>query len=292
MEDLLIRGIAESGDFRFFGIDATNSVKRAKKIHHLSSTNTLLMGKVIAATYLLSSDLKNKTDVVTFKIDSDGVSGNIICTAKADGTIKSYMRNATKEVYSETKMIDTKTALGKGQLTIIKDMGMKHPYVGSTELITSEIAQDLTYYFAKSEQIPSSVGLGVLTNSEGDVKHAGGFIIQMMPDASENMIEMIEDNMGHFPNLTDMMDMGHSITRLITDFILKDIPVKITEQKKVRYYCGCSKNTFKKGLSLLSTKELKEIIKTEETIKVDCHFCNTTYEYSIEEIKDILKNKK
>ncbi|MCD4817477.1 MAG: Hsp33 family molecular chaperone HslO [Candidatus Cloacimonetes bacterium] len=294
MKDKLIRGITQNKFVRFFGIDSTETLKYATKIHNLSITSTVAYGRLLNAAVMMGMDLKSENDLITLKIDCNGPIKGILITAKNNGDVKGYAKNPEVELplNSETKSIDIKNALGTGQITIIKDLGLKHPYVGTVELLYGEIAEDITYYFAKSDQIPTSVGLGVLIDKNGEVKKSGGFIIQLMPGIPEETIVQIEKNLEKFPNLTDMMDMGYSIEELIINYILKRLDAKVTETKSIQYKCDCSKEKFRKGLKLLEKKELEVAIQNKEVLQTNCHFCNKTYDYKVDDIKEIIKELK
>jgi len=289
--DRIIRGITRDKSIRFFAIDATETVQQAVQVHNLSMTSSVIMGRMICAGLMMAADLKSVENVITLKIDGDGPCGNTLVTARKNGNVKGYTKHPKVElpINEISKTFDIQNAIGSGTLTIIKDLGMKNPYVGQIELKYSTIAKDLTYYFPQSEQIPSSVGLGVLVMPDGRIKKAGGFIIQVLPNTPDSVISQIEENLAKFPNLTDMMDMGHSIEDLISKFILKGLGPEIKETSPVRYKCDCSKEKFEDGIKLLSNKELQEAIKTNETIKVHCHFCNTDYNFDRKKIEKILE---
>ncbi len=289
--DRIIRGITKDKSIRFFAIDATETVQEAVTIHHLSMTNSVIMGRMISATLMMAADLKSDKNVITLKIDGDGPAGVAIATARKNGYVKGYAKNPEVEIplNKHTKTFDIQNAIGNGTLTIIKDLGMKSPYIGQIELKYGTIAKDLTFYFAKSEQIPSSVGLGVLVMPDGKIKQAGGFIIQVLPETPEKVISKIEENLAKFPNLTDMMDMGHSIEDIISKFILKGLEPEIKETAPVQYKCDCSIEKFEDGIKLLSKKELQEAIETNETLTIHCHFCNTDYNFNKNKIEKILE---
>jgi molecular chaperone Hsp33 len=291
LNDKIVKGITKNKEIRFFASQATETVSKVAELHELSTTNTVLMGRMITAAAMLASDLKNAKDNLSLKIDADGLSGKAIVTATKNGDVKAYMRNPSNEFPLKNKQFDLPTALGDGYLTIIKDIGMKNPYVGQVELRYKTIAQDLTYYFVQSEQIPSSVGLGVLIFPGGKVRQAGGFIVQLMPGASENTISKLEDNLRKFPNYTDVMDMGYDSQQIIEKFILKDLRPVIKDTQDFRYRCNCSKTKFAGGLKMLEKSELEDMICQNKTIKVDCHFCNTTYEFTPAELEEILAGK-
>ena len=289
--DRIIRGITKDKSIRFFAIDATETVQEAVTIHHLSMTNSVIMGRMISATLMMAADLKSDKNVITLKIDGDGPTGDAIVTARKNGNVKCYTKHPEVEVAlnKHTKTFDIKNAIGNGTLTIIKDLGMKSPYIGQIELKYGTIAKDLTFYFAKSEQIPSSVGLGVLVMPDGAIKQAGGFIIQVLPETKEEVISKIEENLAKFPNLTDMMDMGHSIEDIISKFILKGLEPEVKETAHIKYKCDCSLEKFEDGIKLLSKNELQEAIDTNETLTIHCHFCNTDYNFDKKKIEKILE---
>ena len=289
--DRIIRGITKDKSIRFFAIDATETVQEAVTIHHLSMTNSVIMGRMISAVLMMAADLKSDKNVITLKIDGDGPTGDAIVTARKNGNVKCYTKHPEVEVAlnKHTKTFDIKNAIGNGTLTIIKDLGMKSPYIGQIELKYGTIAKDLTFYFAKSEQIPSSVGLGVLVMPDGAIKQAGGFIIQVLPETKEEVISKIEENLAKFPNLTDMMDMGHSIEDIISKFILKGLEPEVKETAHIKYKCDCSLEKFEDGIKLLSKNELQEAIDTNETLTIHCHFCNTDYNFDKKKIEKILE---
>jgi molecular chaperone Hsp33 len=290
LKNIAYRGISKAKSFRFFAVDCTDAVKEAVHYHSLSITNSVIMGRAMAAVLMLGLDLKNSQDAVTMKIDCDGVCGGLLVTGKADGTVKGYIRNPQAELplSEKTHSVNVKEALGKGQITIIKDAGMKRSYVGTVELLFGEIAEDLTYYFAQSEQIPTSIGLGVFLEADGTVKHAGGFMIQLLPDTPQAAIDTIEKLISHFPNLTDLLDMGYSLKNIVETILLKKIPIEFLEERKVKYFCDCSKEKFSKGLKLLGKSELQEAIEKDENLHVVCHFCNKNYAYTKEDIARIM----
>lgn len=289
--DRIIRGITLDKSIRFFAIDATETVQDAVTIHNLSMTNSVIMGRMIGATLMMAADLKSDKNMITLKIDGDGPAGVAIVTARKNGNVKGYAKYPEVEIplNEQTKTFDIQNTIGNGTLTVIKDLGLKHPYIGQIELKYGTIAKDLTYYFAKSEQIPSSVGLGVLVMPDGTIKKAGGFIIQVLPETKEDVISKIEKNLSKFPNLTDMMDMGHSIEDVISMFILKGLEPEVKETAPVKYQCDCTKEKFELGIKLLSKKELQEAIDTNETLTIHCHFCNTDYNFDKKKIEKILE---
>ena len=288
--DKLIRGISVNKDIRFFAIESTEVVRKAQELHELDPVSTVIMGRLLTAALMMASDLKASENLVTLKIKSDGLINTVLTTSDRSGTVKGFLRSRTDiDKTGKEEIVSIKETLGKGQLTVIKDLGLKKPYVGMVELNYGTIGRDLTYYFAK--QTPSSVGLGVLLDEE-QVRQAGGFIIQLMPDAPESTIATLESNLNSFPNYTDVLDMGFTSKEIIERYLLKGLEPLFLEEVGVQYKCDCSKQKFTEGLSLLSEDDLKEMIKAGKDINVNCHFCNSDYKFSVDELKTILSGKK
>jgi len=285
MPDRLIRGMGGK-EARFFIADCTDLVKKAAKIHKLSLANTQVLGKLLCAGILSGADLKSANDVLTIKIDGDGPSGKAIVTVNSRSQIKGLISNPQADPEADVKGVKyiDKMMLGKASITIIKDMGLKNPYSGQTEMIYGNIAQDITYYYAKSEQTPTSIGLGVLIFPDGKIRKAGGFMIQVMPDCSEKTIAQIETNLRSFPNLTDVLDMGYSLEHIIEKMILKNLDVEIFSMPNPVYKCGCSRTKMKNAVKLLNEKEIKESLTDPGYIEVNCHFCNKSYRFSKEDL--------
>jgi molecular chaperone Hsp33 len=284
MPDMIIRGMANK-EVRFFIADCTELVKKAAKIHDLSLGNAVVFGKLLCAGILAGADLKSEKDLLTIKIDGDGPSGKALVTVNSKCYIKGIISNPGSETQAENKsdFID-RTVLGKGSIIIIKDLGLKAPYSGQTEMIYGNIAQDITYYYAKSEQIPTSVGLGVLVFPDGRIKKAGGFLIQLLPNFSDTNAEILEKNISSFPNLTDVLDMGYSLEHIIQNMLLKSMTVEIMGSAEPSYKCGCSRSKMKKAVRLLKKSEIEDELTRTGFIEVKCHFCNRSYKFRKEEL--------
>jgi len=285
MSDRLIRGTGGS-EVRFFIADCTKLVKKAAKIHNLSLGNSEVLGKLLCAGILSGADLKSENEMLTIRIDGDGPSGKAIVTVNSKSQIKGLISNPEADPETESKefsFID-KMMLGNASISIIRDLGLKAPYSGQTEMVYGNIAQDMTYYYAKSEQIPTSIGLGVLIFPDGRIKKAGGFMIQLMPGHSEKTVALIENNLKSFPNLTDVLDMGYSLEHIISTMILKNFDIDFYEMKEPVYKCGCSRNKMIKAVKLLNEDEIKESFKDPGYIEVKCHFCNKSYKFTKEDI--------
>ena len=288
--DRVIRGITADKSIRFFAIDSTNTVQKISNIHKFSVTNSVVAGRLISAVLMLGTDLKSAENQVTLKLECDGTMGGGLFTANNIGNVRGYIHNPEfeSEYDLKTQSFNVKDALENGVLTIIKETGMQNPYIGTVELKYKTIAQDLTYYFAQSEQIPTSIGLGILINDEKRVQQAGGFMIQLMPETPENVIVKLEENLKRFPNFTDVMDMNFPIEEILEKFILRGFEPKITDTIPVKFKCDCTKDKFSKGLKLLGTEELKKAIQEQETLETSCHFCNSKYKYDSKDITKII----
>jgi molecular chaperone Hsp33 len=232
---------------------------------------------------------KGEKDLLTLQIKGDGPGGGVTVTADSYGNVKGYVDVADVILPANALgKLDVSGAMGNGYLQVIKDLGLKEPYLGKIELQTGEIAEDLTYYFAVSEQIPSCVGLGVLMERDNTVKQAGGFIIQLMPFASEEVISRLENNLSKMTSVTKMLEEGNNPEQMLK-IILDGFDVQFTEEKPVQFYCNCDKERVEQALISVGKEELQAMIDDGETIEVNCHFCNTNYEFTVDELKDMYK---
>lgn len=239
----------------------------------------------------MGSMMKNDTDMLTLQVRGDGPLGGITVTADSKGDVKGYVNHPDVMLPPKNGKLDVGGAVGIGLLQVIKDMGLKEPYSGQTILVSSEIAEDLTYYFANSEQVPSSVGLGVLMDKDNTVACAGGFIIQMMPFAKEETISQIEKNLKNITSVTDHLKKGETPEQIL-EILLGNLGLEITSTMPTKFYCNCSKERVEKAVISVGKKEIQDMIDDGQDIEVKCHFCNTAYKYSVEELKDILKRCK
>ncbi|HIW21211.1 MAG TPA: Hsp33 family molecular chaperone HslO [Candidatus Dorea intestinavium] len=288
MNDYMVRGIAADGEIRIFSATTKNTVEEARKKHNTSPVATAALGRLLTGGAMMGSMMKNDDDMLTLKIDADGPLGGIIVTADSKGHVKGYVNHPEAMMPAKNGKLDVGGAVGIGVLSVIKDMGLKEPYLGQTILVTSEIAEDLTYYFANSEQVPSSVGLGVLMNKDNTVNSAGGFIIQMMPFAREETIQKLEENLKSITSVTTYLEKGATPEELIEE-VLGDIKVEFTDKMPIEFYCNCSKERVARAVASIGKKDLEEIINDGEDIEVKCHFCNTAYNYSVDDLKKLLE---
>lgn len=288
MKDYIVRATAGDGQVRAFAATTGNLVEEARRRHNTSPVATAALGRLLTAGAMMGSMMKNDTDVLTLQIKGDGPLGGITVTADAKANVKGFVENPDAMLPPKNGKLDVGGAVGIGLLNVIKDMGMKEPYVGQTILQTSEIAEDLTYYFAASEQIPSVVGLGVLVDKDGSVLQAGGFIVQLMPFTSEEIISKLEGSLATLEPVTKMLERGFT-PEVILEEVLTFFDVEFNETMPVQFQCNCSKDRITKALISVGKKGLQEMIDDGEPIHVNCHFCNTDYTFEVDELKEIAK---
>lgn len=291
MEDYIVRATAASGQIRAFATTTREVVEIARSHHNTSPVATAALGRLLTAGAMMGSMMKNEKDLLTLQIKGDGPIGGLTVTADSNANVKGYVNHADVMLPPKNGKLDVAGALGIGLLNVIKDMGLKEPYVGQTILVTSEIAEDLTYYFAHSEQVPSSVGLGVLMEKNNTVRCAGGFIIQLMPFAEEKTIEQLEKSLQTVTSVTELLDKGHTPEQILEQ-LLGDQDLEIVDKMPTVFSCNCSKERVEKAVISIGRKEIADMIEEGESIEVKCHFCNAAYEYTVEELKAMLKRSK
>lgn len=288
MEDYLVRAIAANGQVRAFAAYTKNTVETARQAHNTSPVVTAGLGRLLTAGAMMGSMMKGDRDVLTIKAEGSGPVGHYLVTADSKGNVKGYATNPNVILPANAAgKLDVGGSLGVGLLTVIKDLGLKEPYTGTCELVSGEIAEDLTYYFASSEQTPSSVGLGVLMTKDNTVNVAGGFIIQLMPDATEETISIVEEKISTIKSVTSMLENGLDPEGII-NLILGGLDPEILDKMPVRFYCNCSKERVSKALITIGRKELDNIIEENEPIEVKCHFCNKAYNFTVDELKKLV----
>lgn len=288
MEDYLVRAIAANGQVRAFAAYTKNTVETARQAHNTSPVVTAGLGRLLTAGAMMGSMMKGDRDVLTIKAEGSGPVGHYLVTADSKGNVKGYAANPNVILPANAAgKLDVGGSLGVGLLTVIKDLGLKEPYTGTCELVSGEIAEDLTYYFASSEQTPSSVGLGVLMTKDNTVNVAGGFIIQLMPDATEETISIVEEKISTIKSVTSMLENGLAPEGII-NLILGGLAPDILDKIPVRFYCNCSKERVSKALIAIGRKELDNIIADNEPIEVKCHFCNKAYNFTVDELKKLV----
>ena len=291
MADYILRATAAKGQIRAFAATTKDTVEAARAAHNTSPVATAALGRLLTAGAMMGVMMKGEEDLLTLKIQGDGPIGGLTVTADAKGRVKGYVFNTSVLLPPNEKgKLDVGGALGLGVLSVIKDMGLKEPYVGQTILVTGEIAEDLTYYFASSEQTPSSVALGVLMNGENTVRQAGGFILQMMPGASEEVIGRLEEKLGEIVSVTAMLDEGKTPETILGD-VLGEFGLEIREKIPAQFYCNCTKRRVEKALISIGKKEIQEMIQDGKPIEINCHFCSRHYVFSVEELKEIFNKE-
>ena len=276
---------------RAFAATTKNLVEAARVHHNTSPVATAALGRTLTAGAIMGSMMKNDTDMLTLQIRGDGPIEGITVTADSHANVKGYVGNPDVMLSPKNGKLDVGGAVGIGLLQVIKDMGLKEPYVGQTILVSSEIAEDLTYYFASSEQVPSSVGLGVLMNKDNTVRCAGGFIIQLMPFATEETISQLEENLKDVTSVTDFLDKGYTPEQML-EKLIGHLDLEITDTIPTQFYCNCSKERVEQAVASIGRKDIQEMIDEGKDIEVKCHFCNTAYNYTVEDLKNILKRSK
>ena len=292
MNDYIIRATAANDQIRAFAAVTTQMVETAREHHNTSPVATAALGRLLTAGAMMGSMMKGEKDVLTLQIKAGGPLQGITVTADSQGNVKGYVGNPDVCIPANSKgKLDVAGAVGPGFLTVIKDMGLKEPYSGQVMLQTCEIAEDLTYYFAISEQVPSAVGLGVLMNKNNTVRQAGGFIVQLMPFAEEEVISRLEQNVQKINSVTNLLEEGHTPESLL-EKVLEGFDVQINEKMDTRFRCNCSKERVAKALISIGRKELNEMIQEGKPIEMNCHFCNTNYNFTVEELKEILRRCK
>ena len=274
---------------RAFAATTKNLVESARVHHNTSPVATAALGRTLTAGAIMGSMMKNDTDMLTLQIRGDGPIEGITVTADSHANVKGYVGNPDVMLPPKNGKLDVGGAVGIGLLQVIKDMGLKEPYVGQTILVSSEIAEDLTYYFAVSEQVPSVVGLGVLMNRDNTVRQAGGFIVQLMPFAEEETISKLEENIKNLASVTTMLDAGKTPEEML-GVLLEGMDLEVTDTLPVEFFCNCSKDRVRKALISIGREELQSMIDDGKEIEVNCHFCNKNYNFTVDELKEMIRD--
>ncbi len=275
--DYIVRATAANSQIRAFAIQSKNLVEKARQVHHTSPVATAALGRLLSGAAMMGSMMKGENDILTHQM-----------TADSHANVKGYVGNPNVIIGPNyAGKLDVGAAIGYGTLSVSKDLGLKEPYNSQIPLTTSEVAEDLTYYFAKSEQVPSAVGLGVLMSKENTVEQAGGFIIQLMPFAEESVIDILEKKVEEITSVTTLLEEGYT-PEMLLEKLLGDFGLEILDTLPSQFSCNCSKDKVLKALISIGKKELREMITEGKSIEVHCHFCNTNYEISVEEMKQLL----
>lgn len=292
MKDYIVRATAADAQVRAFACTTRTMVETARAAHNTSPVVTAALGRLLSAGAMMGSMLKGEKDLLTLKIQGDGPIEALTVTADSLGNVKGYAE--VPDVILPAKpngKLDVSGAVGAGTLRVIKDMGLKDPYVGQIELPSGEIAEDLTYYFAASEQVSSSVGLGVLMNRDNTVRQAGGFIIQLMPFASEEVVERLEQNLSGLSSVTAMLDAGKTPEQMLAQ-LLDGLEWKMSDTMETAFCCNCSRERIERVLISLGKEQLREMLEDGKETEVNCHFCGSRYQFSVEELEEIYRKSR
>lgn len=290
MSDYIIRATAADNQIRAFAVTTRELVEEARKRHNTSPVATAALGRLLTAGSMMGIMMKGDKDILTLQIKGEGAIGGITVTANSRGEVKGYVNEPMVLLPPNDKgKLDVSGAIGPGTLQVLKDIGLKEPYAGQINLISGEIAEDLTYYYAVSEQVPSSVALGVLMSKDNTVQQAGGFIIQLMPYTDEEVIQALEKKLGSIPTVTQLLDSGKTPEDILQE-VLGDFGVTIMEKSETSFLCNCSRERVDKAIISVGKKELQTMIDEGEDIEMNCHFCNTNYRYTVEELKEIIQS--
>lgn len=289
MKDYMVRATAANAQIRAFAATTKELVECARAAHDTSPVVTAGLGRLLTAGAMMGTMLKSDSDLLTLQIKGDGPVRGLTVTADGSGHVKGYAVEPQVILPANARgKLDVGGAVGSGTLSVIKDMGLKDPYVGQTALQTGEIGDDLTYYFATSEQVPSSVGLGVLMEKNNTVRCAGGFIVQLMPFAEEAVISRLEKNLSNITSVTALLDQGMTPEEMLNR-VLDGFEVEFTDKMPCSFTCNCSKERVEKALISIGKQEIDEMIQEGKPIEVNCHFCNKNYAFDVEELKKIRK---
>lgn len=292
MKDYIVRATAKNAQVRAFAATTRDLTEYARNAHGTSPVATAALGRLLTAGAMMGTMLKGEKDLLTLQMKGDGPIGGVTVTADSMARVKGYV-DCPQVMLPPNALgkLDVGGAIGNGMLTVIRDLGLKEPYVGQTILQTGEIAEDLTYYFATSEQIPSTVGLGVLMEKNNTVRQAGGFIIQLMPFAEEETIEQLEKNLAKLSSVTSVLDAGKTPEEMLA-LLLDGMDLEITGTIPTAFYCNCDKKRIEKAIISIGEKDIREMIEEGKEIEVKCHFCNSAYKFSVDELRSLLKKAK
>lgn len=290
MEDYIVRATAANGMIRAFAATSRKMVEDARVAHGTSPIATAALGRLLTAGVMMGSMMKSDADILTINVRGDGPMQGMTVTADSKGNAKGYVIEPLVMLPANAQgKLDVGGAVGQGYLNVIKDIGLKDPYVGRVELVSGEIAEDLTYYYAISEQTPSSVALGVLMSRENTVEQAGGFILQLMPGASDEIIDQLEAKLGTIPSVTQMLSKSMTPEDILQE-LLGEFELDIMDKMPIQFYCNCSKERVEKALISIGKEEIEDMINEGEPVELKCHFCNSAYVFSVEELEQILAN--
>ena len=285
----LVRAMTRDGFVKAVAVSTTDIVERARQIHKTLPTATAALGRLLSAASMMGNMQKVENGSITLQVKGGGPLGTVLAVSDAEGNVRGYVENPQISLMEKYRgKLDVGAAVGTdGMLTVIRDLQMKEPYVGSVELVSGEIAEDITSYFAQSEQTPTACALGVLVDTDQSVQAAGGYIIQLLPDAPDDIIDRIEAGIQKAGNVTGMLSKGMTPQQMLEE-VLGDLDLEILEASPVSYKCYCSRDRVTSTLISLGKKELQEIVDEGKPIEIECQFCDTIYTFTPDEIREIL----
>ena len=286
----IIRATNRSLTIRMFAIQSTDMVEEARRIHHTTPVASAALGRMISAASMMGVMMKGEKDKITLQIKGNGPLGGIVAVANAQGNTKAYPLNPEVDlpIREKDQKLDVAAALGTiGKLTVIKDLGLKEPYIGQTDLISGEIAEDITAYYAYSEQQPSAVALGVLVAPDQSIRAAGGFIVQLMPDCTNEEIDCLEKNLAKISSVSHLIDEGRSLEEIV-EMVLEGLGAIINDSVEVHFLCDCSRERMESALISIGLEELEDILEKDRQTEIQCHFCNTKYHFDEKELKKLI----
>ncbi len=286
----LIRCITSCGQVMATAVDTTDIVAKAEQIHSTSAVVTAALGRLLTASSMMGNMLKGKDDSITLKIAGGGPTGSLIAVSDYNGNVRGYVQNPVVELpLNQNGKLDVGGAVGKdGLLYVLKDLGLKEPFSGSVPLVSGEIAEDITSYYAMSEQIPTVCALGVLVNPDLTVRAAGGYIIQLLPAAEDSTIDKLEESIKEMKPVTTMLDSGMTPEEIVRD-ALKKFDVEVLYEQEIEYKCNCSRDRVSKAIISLGREELTQMAEEMPELEVNCHFCDKCYKFSKKEILNFLQ---
>lgn len=291
-KDTLLRAMTRDGNARILVASTTDIVNRAIQYHHLSPTAAAAMGRTLTASSLIGIMLKNKGDSATLTFAGDGACGKIIAVSDYAGNVKGYIQNPTADLPSKEKgKLNVAGAVGNGVMQLIRDIGEKEPYVGISPIVSGEIAEDITHYFATSEQIPTVCGLGVLIDTDHTCLAAGGFMIQLLPGADDAFIDLLEKRMTPVYSVSAYFDRGLSCEEIAHELLGDEIPFDVFDENDIAYRCDCSRERTHRALCSLPNHEIDEMIADGKEIEMTCRFCDKTYTFSVDELTKIRESR-
>ena len=292
INDYMIRAVAENGGVRAFAAITTQTVNKAFKIHHTSPVATAALGRLLTAAAMMGASLKGEKDSISLQLTGGGPLGKVLAISDCNSNVRGYVINPQVDMplNPDTGKLDVGGAVGKeGSLTVITDLGLKEPYVGTVPLVSGEGGDDITSYFATSQQTPSAVGLGVLVDRDYTVKCSGGFIVQVMPDAADEDVQKLENNVAKITSVTNLLKDGKSAEDILK-IALDGIDFHITETRDIAYKCNCTRKRVERALVSLGKKELTDIINTDGKAELTCQFCDAVYNFTKDELEELIKN--